>query len=194
MKKKLLVISAVAVCLAIAAAGTAAYFTAEEKAHNVITTGGVAIEVAEWTEQNGELVPFPAEGIGGVMPGTIVSKVVKVENTGESEAWVRVKVEVAIEDAEGGALPPTFSAGGSSTPVVSFTALPGWQEQAGYYYYESPVGAGGFTNALFEEITFDELIGNEYQGCTATVTVTAQAVQQKNNGATVLAAAGWPIS
>lgn len=192
MKKKLLVISAVAVCLAIAAAGTAAYFTAEEKAHNVIATGGVAIEVAEWTEQEGGRVPFPEEGIGGVMPGTSVSKIVTVQNTGESEAWIRVKVEVAIEDAEGGALPATF--GGSSTPVVSFTALSGWQEQAGYYYYETPVGAGGFTSALFEEVAFDELIGNEYQNCTATITVTAQAVQSRNNGATVLAAAGWPIS
>lgn len=193
MKKKLLVISAVAVCLAIAAAGTAAYFTAEEKAHNVITTGGVAIEVAEWTMQEGELrVPFPEEGIGGVMPGTSVSKIVTVENTGESEAWVRVKVEIAIVDAEGGALPSAF--GGSSTPVVAFTVLTGWQEHEGYYYYDTPVVAGGFTSALFEEVTFDGLIGNEYQSCTATITVTAQAVQSRNNGATVLAAAGWPIS
>ena len=46
MKKKLLVISVAVACLAIAAAGTAAYFTAEEKAHNVITTGGVEIQLS----------------------------------------------------------------------------------------------------------------------------------------------------
>lgn len=194
MKKKLLVISAIAACLALAAAGTAAYFTAEEKAHNVITTGSLAIEVAEWMEQEGELVPFPEEGIVGVMPGASVSKIPMVKNVGESEAWIRVKVEVAIEDAEGGTLPSTFSTGGSSSPVVTFTALPGWQAAGDYYYYTSPIGAGEITDALFEEVTFHQSIGNEYQDCTATITVAAQAVQYKNNGATVLAAAGWPIS
>ena len=41
MKKKLLMLSAVAICLAIFAAGSLAYFTSQDTAHNVITTGGV---------------------------------------------------------------------------------------------------------------------------------------------------------
>ena len=35
-------------------------------------------------------------------------------------------------------------------------------------------------------------MGNEYQNATATVDVFAQAVQTANNGATVMAAQGWP--
>ena len=41
MKRKLLILSVLAICLATLAAGTITFFTAEGKAHNVITTGGV---------------------------------------------------------------------------------------------------------------------------------------------------------
>lgn len=35
-------------------------------------------------------------------------------------------------------------------------------------------------------------MGNEYQNATATVNVSAQAVQNANNGDTVMDAKGWP--
>ena len=41
MKRKILILSVLAICIATFAAGTIAFFTAEGKAHNVITTGGV---------------------------------------------------------------------------------------------------------------------------------------------------------
>ena len=43
MKRKLLLLSVLAICLATLAAGTIAYFNSEGKAHNVITTGGVSV-------------------------------------------------------------------------------------------------------------------------------------------------------
>ena len=51
MKRKLLIFSVLAICAAILAAGTIAFFNAEGKAHNVITTGGVgqrSISAAPW--------------------------------------------------------------------------------------------------------------------------------------------------
>lgn len=51
MKRKLLVLSVAAICLAIIAAGTLAYFNAEDKAHNVITAGGINIAVNEWADE-----------------------------------------------------------------------------------------------------------------------------------------------
>ena len=48
MKRKLLILSVLAICVAALATGTLAYFTAEGKAHNVTTTGGVDIAVREW--------------------------------------------------------------------------------------------------------------------------------------------------
>ena len=44
MKKKLLAVAMVLCCLAIVTGGSLAYFTAEKKAHNVITTGSIDIE------------------------------------------------------------------------------------------------------------------------------------------------------
>ena len=47
MKRRVLILSALAMLAALFAAGTIAYFTAEGQAHNVITTGGVDIAVQE---------------------------------------------------------------------------------------------------------------------------------------------------
>ena len=51
MKRRISILSVLVICLATLAAGTIAYFTAEEKAHNVITTGGVKIAVREWADE-----------------------------------------------------------------------------------------------------------------------------------------------
>ena len=75
MKKKILLAAALAICFAVAASGTLAYFTSEDTAHNIITSGGVNIEVVEKTKgEDGVLVDFPKDGVKGVMPGTDVSK------------------------------------------------------------------------------------------------------------------------
>lgn len=75
MKKKILLVAAVVMCLAIATAGTLAYFTSEDTAHNVITSGDVNIELVEQTKkEDGTLVEFPEEGIKGVMPVLLPAK------------------------------------------------------------------------------------------------------------------------
>lgn len=94
MKRKILILSVLAICIATLAAGTIAFFTAEGKAHNVITTGGVEIAVQEWADDE-KTKPF--ENLSGVMPNTTVTKIAEVKNTGASDAWVRVKVEKNIK-------------------------------------------------------------------------------------------------
>lgn len=124
MKKKILLAAAVMICLAVGASGTLAYFTSENTAHNVITSGGVNIEVVEKTQgKDGVLVDFPKEGVRGVMPGSDVSKIVSVKNTGESEAWIRVQVESVIKAADGADLPLTIENVG---PVMTYTVGGGW--------------------------------------------------------------------
>ena len=49
MKRKLLLLSVMVICIAIAAVGTLAFFTTDAIAHNVITTGGVDIELHDHT-------------------------------------------------------------------------------------------------------------------------------------------------
>ena len=94
MKRKLLILSVLAICLAMLAAGTIAFFTAEGKSHNVITTGGVEIAVQEWAD---EAKTTPFEDLSGVVPNTTVTKIAEIKNTGASDAWVRVKVEKNIK-------------------------------------------------------------------------------------------------
>ena len=76
IKRKAAVISAIAITAALAAYGTAAYFTAEDTATNVITAGNVKIELVERMKSGDDLVPF--ENAVGVMPGARVSKIAQV--------------------------------------------------------------------------------------------------------------------
>ena len=181
MKRKLLILSVLAICLATLAAGTITFFTAEGKAHNVITTGGVEITVQEWAD---EAKTTPFENLTGVMPNTTVTKIAEIKNTGASDAWVRVKVEKNIKLQ------------GEGTPDTSLVELTRsanhWTEKDGFYYYTKPLKPGEVTAPIFTSVTFNANMGNEYQNATATVDVFAQAVQTANNGATVMDAQGWP--
>lgn len=182
MKKKLLILSVLVICIATLAGGTIAYFTSEGRAHNVITTGGVGIELHEWANSD-KTKPF--KDVGGVMPGAAVTKIVEVKNTGSASAWVRVSVDKNVKLASG-----------EVSPNDRFVELnineDDWTFRDGYYYYNTALAAGDTTEPLFTTVTFDVAMNNDYQNSTATVDVYAQAVQTANNGETALAAAGWP--
>lgn len=192
MKRKVFLLAVVAICIAIAASGTLAYFTFEDTAHNIITSGGVAIKIVEKTKgENGALVDFPEEGIGGIMPASSVSKIVRVQNTGDSEAWIRIKMESEIRNANGDSLPTQI--GEEHQPVISCMVLDGWLNgEDGYWYCKKPVAPDALTDILFEEIHFAPAMGNEYQNCTANIMISAQAVQAENNGSSITEAKGWP--
>ena len=181
MKRKLLILSVLVICVATLAAGTLAYFTSEGTAHNVITTGGVDITLQEWADE-GKKTPF--EDLTGIMPGMTVTKIAEIKNTGASEAWVRVKVEKNIRLAGEGEVNPDL------VELALDTA--NWTEKDGYYYYNKALKPGEVTAPVFSAVTFNASMGNEYQNATATVDVYAQAVQTANNGETALNAQGWP--
>lgn len=182
MKRKLLILSVLAICIATLAAGTLAYFTSEGKAHNVLTTGGVEIAVQEWADEE-KTKPF--EDLTGIMPGMTVTKIAEIKNTGASDAWVRVKVEKNIK-LQGEGTP--------DTALVELNLnLTDWTlGEDGYLYYNKVLKPGEVTEPLFTAVTFNVTMGNEYQNATATVDVVAHAVQTANNGDTVMDAKGWP--
>lgn len=183
-KKKLFAMTALVVILAILGTGTLAYFTTKAVVHNVITTGGVDIELVE---------NFPGADennvLGGIMPGAPVVKEVRVKNK-DADAWVRMKVTVTCE---GDPVDPD---------VVDIDYnLTDWvrdQKDPTIYYYKSvlPAPQGTViheTTPLFTKVEFSGAnMGNEYQNAEILVTVKAQGVQVANNGTTVLEAAGWP--
>lgn len=189
MKKKSRLLSAaiIMILLSVIATGTLAFFTDNVTSHNVITTSGVGIKVDEKTIEDGELVDFPEDGVDGVLPGMEIDKIVKiVAKEGTSEAWVRVKVVVEVKGKDGSTLPA------EDVVIIEYLTDNGWTKQEDYWYYETAIKDGEATLPLFEKVVFADELSNEYQGATALVKVSAQAVQKANNGATALEAAGWP--
>ena len=189
MKRKLLIVSVVAICIAILAAGSLAYFTAEGKAHNVITTGGAEIALEEWADED-MTIPYSKESVG-VMPGTKVTKIVQVKNTGASDAWVRVKVEKNIR--LGTEIP------GLDNPQEELVALDintlDWElDTEGFYRYKRALKPGETTKPILRSVEFKPAMDNVYQNAQISVDISAQAVQYANNGTTVMAAQGWPTT
>lgn len=183
MKRKLLIVSVLAILVAVTAAGTLAYFTDTGTAHNVITTGNVEIELNEWAD---EACTQLFQDKTGVMPGTKVTKIVEVKNTGTGAAFLRLYVEKNVYDANQKPM--------ESDPVSLDFDNRNWtySESEGYYYYNRPLEPGKTTEPLFTTVTFDPLMGNEYQNASAHVKVIAYAVQSANNGDSPQAAKGWP--
>lgn len=187
MKRKILCLSVIAIMLAILAAGTIAYFTADGRAHNVITTGSINITVVEQQKgENGMTVEYPTEPITNVVPGAEISKIVTIRNDGKSTAWIRVKVGTEIELAGEGEA-------NTSLVALNFDDT-NWTEKDGYYYYNKPVDPTESTTALFDTVKFDPQMGNEYQNCTVNINIYAQAVQTANNNPEggVTEVKGWP--
>lgn len=192
MKKKILLLATLAMCLAILASGTIAYFTAEDQAHNVITSGAVDIEIEEWQQTDEGLVPYPKDNSIDVMPGVTVSKIATIKNI-EADAYIRAKFDVVIirEDKSVMELSPEELAS-----IISLTMNgEDWLRKDGdneWWYYANAVAVGESTEAFFTEVVFDgPNMTNEYQNCTVEITVTAQAVQKANNGDSAFEAAGW---
>ena len=202
MKKKLLALSVLMICLSLISLGTLAYFNAEDTAHNVISSGSVKIELVEKTKgDDGNLVDFPEDGILGVMPGTAVSKIVTVKNTGESAAYIRVWVDSAISEQGDPItnpliknLPMTITVDGEEVDVLTMDYnTEDWTKgEDGYWYYNKALKVGESTEALFENVAFHKLMGNVYQNSKALVNVCAQATQVANNGESAVEAKGWP--
>lgn len=183
-KKKLYVMMALIMVIAILGTGTLAYFTTRAVVHNVITTGGVKIELKEtMLNDQGEEVKF--EDQTDVMPGQELSKIVRVTNK-DAEAWVRIRVTETIDG----------QADTEDVVRINFnlgTAPTQWTEKDGWYYYNKPLANGETTDPLFKGVTLaGREMDNKYQNKDIVVSVSAQAVQTANNGETVLAATGWP--
>ena len=186
MKRKLLAVAVTVICLSMMAYGTLAYFTAEDTAHNVITSGEIDIELQEWADAE-KTTPFPEDEVSGVMPGTEVTKIVEVKNTGANDAYIRVKVEKEFVLSEG-----VEGETDSGLMKIDFDETYWMLGEDGYYYYKEALKPGAVTEPLFASVSFDPSMGNIYQNSTAKVDVTAYAVQVANNGDSVMDAKGWP--
>ena len=180
MKKRFLICALLVLTLGFTLNETLAYFTSWETTHNVITSGNINIDLVEKTADGGDF-----EDVDGVMPGEKVSKIVYVTNTGDNDAYVRIKLDLQVELSD-------ENAEADLDLIRLDLNEKEWTEKDGYYYYNSALKPGKSTKPLFTEVTFSAEMDNLYQNCVATIGVDAQATQVANNGESALKAAGWP--
>ena len=187
MKRKILAGALIMGILALTALGTAAYFTSEGTATNVVTAGNVEIKLKEnaLSEDGQTLVPFENNQIG-IMPASEVSKIVTVENTGDQPAFIRIKLAKSIILAEDKTNETDLS-------LVSYDLnLKDWTEKDGWYYYNAALPAGEETVPLFTKVKFADEMSNMYQNSKVEIKIDAEATQTANNGDSAIDAAGWP--
>ena len=89
MKKKWTIATVLLLAVALLAVGTWAYFSAVGTADNVITMGSVKLALHD---EDGNGNPFTTVR---VMPGSVVNKVVYVENVGTGAFYTRVRAHAA---------------------------------------------------------------------------------------------------
>ena len=180
IKSRLLLIALAAILLTVLTQPMLAYYTAVGTATNVVTSGGVQLQIHEKTADGSD---FPAEGVY-VIPGDIVSKQVSVENVCDHPFYLRLKL---VSGTSNEALTPDDC-------LKLNIDTQNWTYMDGYYYYNVILQPGETTSALFTQV---EIVGSKVDqthiGSTLSLTVNAYAVQSENNPAEYpWDASGWP--
>lgn len=138
---------------ALAVGGTVAWLTANtSNVANTFTPSNVACSVTENFD------------------GTTKSNV-NVKNTGDTEAYIRVKLVTYRVNEQNQHI-------GGTAEIPPFTLGDGWVKSGDYYYYTLPVAANGTTANLINSI---ELTGsyNDADGGRQVVEVMAEAIQSQ---------------
>lgn len=144
------------VILTISAGVTVAYiFISTSPVSNAFTPGNVACEVMETFSNN-------------------VKSNVRVKNTGDTEAYIRMAVVITWQDSEGNVAAAKPQRNTDYT--VTYTN-DNWLEKDGYWYYTLPVGAGDLTTVVLSELT--PVSGAAPEGYTLSVQFLASAIQSK---------------
>ena len=145
------------------------------------SSGKVDVDLVELGENGQDF-----EDIEGAMPGMNYAKVVKAENVGGADAWVRIKLNKTVEPAKG--VTAQLDPG-----LVGLDVQDGlWKEKDGWYYYSKALRPGESSEALFTSVSLHTDMANEWQNARIFIDVFMEATQVANNGSTVFEAAGWP--
>ena len=179
-RSKLLLIALAAILVTVLTQPTLAYYTTIGKATNVVTSGGIQLQIHEKTADGSD---FPAEGVY-IIPGDIVSKQVTVENVCGHPFYLRVKLV-------SGSTNEALSAEDCLKMDIDTV---NWTYLDGYYFYNHILQPAETTPSLFTQV---EIVGSKVDqnhiGSTLSLTVNAYAVQSENNPAEhPWDASGWP--
>lgn len=176
-------------CVSIIAAGSLAFFTAEETNYNVITTKVLKVDLEEEDEdENPWEEPDPEE----VEPGKDIAKVVYGFNSGDMESFVRIVVMKFFKGEEEEIKDLNCDYIELDVNLENWIAVESNKyDDTMIYYYKDMLMPGERTENLFTKVHFNEQMGNEYMGKTVVVRVLVQSQQARNNAETPLTA-DWP--
>jgi alternate signal-mediated exported protein len=191
MKRKIL-FAAVAVTLIslMVVGGTLAWFTDEQEAVNIVTTGSVEITLHDFNRDIVEGQPInDFAAVSGIVPGEVVPKFVTVKNTGNNNAFVRVQIVPVwyktVENEQVELTPEERETAGIDDGSIALTVNgTSWTERDsdGYYCYMGILTPDEVAPTLLSAVTFDPDLGNAVQNLVVKIEVRAEAIQSDNMG------------
>ena len=187
-KKQKLLLIGIATLIMVMIGSTSAFFVTSSRAHNVITTSGVSIELIENTNQSGvDGRPIPFTNIDDAHPGDTYSKIPQVINTDDGDAWIRIAVKKVAEKSDG-----TMVDIADNLMLTNYNTRNWLDGNDGYYYYYRALKAGETTEPLFTNVKLADNLNSEIKASKYHLSLQAEAVQTANNGNSVYEAEGWP--
>lgn len=184
MNKKFVKVAAICAAIgSLAIGGTMAYLTDYDSVVNEFTVGEVKIDLEEpnWKPEENKKIE----------PTQVIKKDPQIKNTGVSDAYVYLEVEVPRENVI------VANAAGQRqakaiTDLFTYTVNPDWtmiaentndQVHRRTYCYNKVLAAGSTTNTLFDTVTMANVIEGQIDKKVLTVPVRAYAIQTVNTGA-----------
>lgn len=163
--------------------GTLAYKTRTGAADSEVSSGNISVKLLN-IQNNGEDMP---DLIAGILPGTTIPNVVKVENTCEYDEYIRIKLDCKLYDYN------QADADLDINKVKIHFNENDWTYKDGYYYYNNVLRAGTQTEDFYNGILFDNTMNNKYKTACFDMNILVEAVQSINNSASVFDAQGWEV-
>ncbi len=198
MKKKILAISLVVSLVAVAALGvTLAYFTDTGKVDNTFTVGNIDIALTETVANDGEQAQTITEADEGfeyasIVPGDSLTKAPVVENTGDNDAYVFMKLTVSDASAIGTMLANLQDAVDDGIINFDYNSTGAWQfisntvsgsDRVIWIGYKTVLAPGASTTAPFTTINIPTgLTADDFDALEGgfSLTVEAHAIQADN--------------
>ena len=206
--KIILIVCIIAIISIIGIWGISAYLTDTDTATNQFVVGQVKIELKEpsWesaTDLDGNGIPDYAEN---VVPNDTIQKDPQIKNIGNNSAYVYLKVTVPVKNVVVANNDGTLLNEGNPTNTQLFTYninndwkeivsarkenLNSSNEVESYtyvYYYNKALGGNETTTALFNTVTFANLVEGQAELGSYQIDLNAYAIQSENlpNGTTI---------
>lgn len=184
-KKQLLrALIACGLVVSVAAGGTVAYLTDAETATNTFTVGKVKIDLEEPGYPGND-----SDEVKNIIPNQEIVKDPQIENTGNNDALVFIRVEIPQEtftDEDDGTgeqkKQDLFRLKGVSDqwePLRTETVAgeDGKAKTSYVYGYKKPLGKGATTDKLFRKVQMKNAVESDLSGNVEDIVVTACAIQ-----------------